>query len=147
MLKETDIRPGIVAYFDIDILHSDPGVNQPASPATRNGPFLCYSVLQDQSAWIEITTHPGQGRFEIRRGWRSGGSQTWMTQPQFLNDGATTYRGLSKSFLAAANESGIDRCGTSVNNRRPQVNLVGVEAIREEIERRGGHRLDQEVQS
>jgi hypothetical protein len=139
------IRVGIVAEFDVAILNDDAEVDKPASPATRDGPFLCVESAGDLSVWVEITTQQNRQRqrFPIERRWRSGGTWPWLNKDQYLNDGATTYRGPAHSFQSAANETGRDRYGGQ--QRRPQVSPEGVQAVREEIERCGGHRLEPPV--
>ncbi len=141
MLKFSDVRPGAVAYFDVSILNNDPYVRKPYSPATRNGPFLCYANSNGHCCWVEITTQPGNERLEILKEWRTGGSATWQVTPQYVNDGRTTYCGSTQCFLNAANDTEVDRFNPKPGNRRPQVCPKGVEIIAELVKERGGKNL------
>ena len=86
------------------------------------------------STWAPLTTKdPRQVRLFIRLEWRTGGTEKWKRDDQYLNDGATTYVGPNESFVAAAaNEIPITMC------ERGGIKPDGLAEIRKEIVGRGG---------
>jgi hypothetical protein len=134
-LRAEDIAAGAVAYFDVGTLNADEDVSRPAFPTTRNGPFVCYQQVGNQSVWTPITTQFRRERLEIKAEWRSGGSPAWRENDQFVNDGATTYGGPADAFVwAASDEAPFDV--------RPAVTEPGVAAIVAEVRQRGGTLLE-----
>jgi hypothetical protein len=86
------------------------------------------------STWAPLTQADKKNvRLEIDPGWRTGGTDKWKNEKQYLNDGATIYVGPDESFVAAAvNEIPITICD------RGGVSPDGIAEIRKEIVRRGG---------
>ena len=91
---------GEVRWFAVDMLNSDLGVEKPASPAPRNGPFVCYLARNGESCWVELTTSPGRAREAIPAVHRLGGNRLWEHLPQYVK-GEVTYRGPNGSFERA----------------------------------------------
>lgn len=135
-LTKEQIVPGVIAYFDANVLNADGAVTLPASPTDRSGPFVCFAADSNRSAWAAITTQHRPERIEIKSEWRTGGKGAWLSADQYLNDGATTYVGPNESFVAAAATK--DRFSGS---DRPQVTVDGVSAVLLEITKRGGNLL------
>jgi len=134
-LKE--VQPGIVAYFDVSVLNGSQTVRKPASPTSRNGPFVCFAVVGDCSAWAPISKEYRSERVEIKKQWRLAGGGAWKKSDQYLNDGSTTYVGPSKAFVEAA--AVVDTYNAS---GRPRVAPDGVAAIIAEVRSRNGNRLE-----
>lgn len=130
----SEIVPGAVAYFDVTILNRDPTVTKPASVTTRSGPFLCFAVNGDVSGWAPISTQWNKDRVLIERAWRSGGSDKWLAEDQYLNDGSTTYVGPHAAFVTASQTQDKKTPAT-----RPRVEADGIAAVIEEVRRRGGN--------
>jgi hypothetical protein len=102
-LAEAEIRVGLVAFLDQGKLMADPDVIETypqASGIIR--PFVCFEVGGGKSAWSPLTGTVRPERLEILRAWRSGGLPGWLKAPNYLNDGANTYRGPNASFVAAS---------------------------------------------
>lgn len=126
------VKPGVVAYLNHEALNSHSYLKKPPSPAPRSGPFLCYALESDGTAyWSEITT--GNGRFEIVDAWKRGGSEKWRKDKQFLNGAQTSYVGPAFSFIIAA--SGTDTFGPL---DRPLVSPEGIRDVLSFISDGGG---------
>lgn len=132
-LTEAEITPGVVAFFSVQALNSDNQIIKPTAPTTRNGPFVCFETNNNNSAWTPLTKIPREERLEIKKEWRLGGSRSWQTTVHYLNDGATTYTGTNKAFVAAATSA-----DTYEPEKRRYIATDGVEEIRTRIKIRGG---------
>ncbi|MBK1674936.1 hypothetical protein CKO35_16925 [Ectothiorhodospira shaposhnikovii] len=132
-LSTGEVAVGIVAYFDVAILNADAKIQKPASPTTRNGPFLCVQIVGTKSTWTPLSWTPRTERVFIESAWREGGTKAWHSGTPYLNDGSTTYRGETAVFVAAAAVA-----DTYNPETRQKVSAAGVAVIINEIQQRGG---------
>lgn len=132
-LLPEELSAGVVAYFDVEKLNGDQCVSSPASPTTRNGPFLCVQVVEGQSTWTPLTWTYRPERLYIEPEWREGGTTAWHKGTPYLNDGAITYVGENIAFVEAS--TGAD---TYKPETRQRVNAAGMQAVLNEIASRNG---------
>lgn len=136
-LTESEVVVGNVAYFDHEVLIREPEIDRDDDNINRPGPFVCVQVKDSDSVWCAITTEWKFKRLMIEPAWRTGGTPKWRSDPQYLNDGLSTYLGSTKAFLRAA---AAERSFAPFV--RPGISAAGIVAILEEIERQGGPLLD-----
>lgn len=132
-LSFEDIRVGAIAYFDHEILLTEPEIDRDDDHLNRPGPFVCVQVVSARSVWCAISGEDRPERLFIQEGWRRDGNKAWRLSPQYLVDGLATYLGPNDAFVRAAAQ---ERVFTPY--RRPWVTALGVEAILEEINKQGG---------
>ena len=135
--REVEIRPGMIAWFDVEALNNDRQVIQPASPPTRVGPFVCVEKVGGRSVWTEFTHVYSADRLLIDQSWIVNRPKAWGADETYLNDGRTTYVGPDRSFVDAASAQDTYQGTTS----RPYLNRDGVAAVIREIRLRGGQLL------
>jgi predicted RNA-binding protein with RPS1 domain len=135
-LRVEDINEGMVAYLSDAVLNSHAEITRPPSPVTRSGPFLCIEADGQRSCWIEITLQARSDRVAIPQSARKGGSDTWRSTNQFINDLRTTYVG-PHAAIALAAQAEKDVVGTS----RPTVDLEFVSDLRQKVKLAGGTTL------
>jgi hypothetical protein len=138
-LREEDIEPGIIAWFDSDTLNTDRHVTKPrifdgfisSQGKFKSGrPCICIDVDGDESAWVSLSTQLKPNQLKLNPEW---------LQPRDALNGRTSYvtgyvyRGPNESFLIAAAQ--VEYAYTGV--RRPKLRVVGLEAIQEFCENGG----------
>ncbi len=109
-LQPDEIRPGLVAFLDPEVLARDERVVNTKDPRTgiRPGPFVCVSERDETSRWAQITTEERRERLPIPPEWRTGGHPQWLRDPQYLQDGANVWHGPNEVFVAASSEELTD---------------------------------------
>lgn len=134
-LQQTEIQPGVVAYFDAAALNADPDVSASGDPVTRTGAgnqFVCYRVDGDTSWWAPTTTQHRSERLQIDPAWVTFGNARLQAGDVYLQDGKNTYMGPSEPFVcAAAGEMSFAR-------GRPVLNDDGIQAVIRVVRERGG---------
>jgi hypothetical protein len=132
-LLETEIAPGVVAYFDHELLLREPEVERNDDAIDRPGPFVCIQVEGARSVWCAITSRHRPERLPIASSWREAGGPSWRVGDAFLVDGLNTYVGPSAAFVRAA---AAER--PFYPHLRPRISTEGIAAIIEEVRRQGG---------
>ena len=131
-----EIEPGIVVWLEPAILLEDSRVcHTQDPPVLRRGPFVCVATEGDRATWAGLTAtdlegvRPSKaagspvGRLAIKPEWRSGGWRRWRSDPQFLTDGSSLWRGPREAFVKA---SGPGKPG--------RLSPDGLHSVRTEIE-------------
>lgn len=136
-LTQEEVEPGIVAYFDHEVLLREVDIDRDDDGIDRPGPFVCIQVVGDKSAWGAVTSEWSRPRLLLKPEWRQGGNPRWTERSQYLNDGLSTYVGPTMAFLRAA---AAEQPFTPF--LRPRVTAPGVSAIITEVNRQGGPLLE-----
>lgn len=132
-MLQGEIQIGAVAYFDHNVLLSDPEIDRDDDGLDRPGPFVCVQIKDGKSVWCAISSHARRERLVIADEWRRDGNQYWKDTPAYLIDGLCTYLGPSEAFVrAAAGERSFKP------HLRPSITAEGIIAILAEIEKQGG---------
>ena len=83
-LFNDEVAVGLVAWLNQHVLHADERVLATTQAAEdRLAPFVCCFVASDRSGWAAITSRSKRERIELKKDWRSGGT----------DDAAATGRG------------------------------------------------------
>ena len=73
-LRPADVRVGVVAYFDHELLLAETKVDRGDEGLNRPGPFVCVEVVADKSVWCAVTGEARPERLSIEPAWRRDGS-------------------------------------------------------------------------
>jgi hypothetical protein len=134
-LQAAEIQPGAIAYFDVEVLHSNPAVDITGARVQRQvtgNQFVCYKVDGAVSYWSPLTASFKKERTLIKAEWVSHGYGPLGAGQVWLQDGANTYRGPHTAFEAASHtEHGFVVA-------RPAVSATGLQAVHKAIKARGG---------
>lgn len=151
-LTNDEIRLGLVAYLEEDVLRSSMAVTWYEGKGWTHGeperrPFVCFELNEGQCKWAPVTTQARTGggtgyrRVELLREWRSGGDKAcydnqWIGKHQYLMDGAKYFVGPIAVFIDASK----NECSSPAT--RALLNNDGIKAIRAEVERQENRRFE-----
>jgi hypothetical protein len=124
-----EIEPGLVVFLDQEALAADGLVTHTSDlPSFSARTFVCFLVDGEISEWVPTTTEYRPERLQIRRAWRSGGHPQWLSDQQYLTDGANVWRGPHEAFAEAS------RLEVTSKSDRARIAENGLTAIRKEVE-------------
>ena len=127
-LTVAEIRPGLVAFLDYEMLDADPTVRRCRSGSdNRPRPFVCVDVSDDECTWLPLTTSHRTYRLVIARSSLHGGDRNWRESPCYLLDGAKFYVGPKAAFARASYQN------MSSRHDRAWIDAGAIEDIRAEM--------------
>ena len=126
MLKSNELKPGIIVYACVDVLHR----NNVDTTLRVIHPLLCLGTNDTEGVWAVVTSM--ETRLSLKTRWKTGPT-TWINKRSFIDPNRSTIRIPNAVLLEAAEfgesgyyHDGFDRPGVKPNALKTIIDALGI---------------------